>query len=232
MHPTYFPTAVPCYGASLPSTGSSPVASSPASNGTIKTLRLPAVPFASLRFLRSAIPREHTALFVSSVATACQATDLELITRYLRPGILSVETTGPPKFLGNPMVHLRMFFDPGRTACSSPKRSSRAVPAKKKTKTPTFVLFRGSIAWLLDSLSTLRSAGCPDTTQDSLPAVGYTLPDGFSYPRGSDEKFHPLPCRVPFSQACLAQLFLRCRAPSAAACSQPSAVPAPCVRPP
>ena len=32
--------------------------------------------------------------------------------------------------------------------------------------------YRSSIAWHLDSLSTLRGAGCPRTTQDSLPVVG------------------------------------------------------------
>ena len=32
--------------------------------------------------------------------------------------------------------------------------------------------FRSSIPWLSGSLSTLRSAGYPNTTQDSLPAVG------------------------------------------------------------
>jgi len=26
-----------------------------------------------------------------------------------------METTGPPRFLGNPNIHLHMFFDPGRT---------------------------------------------------------------------------------------------------------------------
>ncbi len=39
-------------------------------------------------------------------------------------------------------------------------------------------VFRRSIAWLSDSLSTLRGAGYPNPTQDSLPAVGRTLLDG------------------------------------------------------
>jgi hypothetical protein len=41
-------------------------------------------------------------------------------------------------------------------------------------------VFRRSIAWLSDWLSTLRSAGYPATTQDSLPAAGQALPDGLS----------------------------------------------------
>ena len=41
-------------------------------------------------------------------------------------------------------------------------------------------VFRRSIAWLSDSLSTLRRARYLTTTQDSLPAVGQTLLDGLS----------------------------------------------------
>jgi len=41
-------------------------------------------------------------------------------------------------------------------------------------------VFRSSIAWLSDSLSTLRRTGYPATTQDSLPAAGQALPDGLS----------------------------------------------------
>lgn len=64
MHPTYFPTAVPCYGASLPSTGSSPVTSSPAS--TVLSRRSDSLPFLSPRFVSFA-QRYHgnTRLFSS-----------------------------------------------------------------------------------------------------------------------------------------------------------------------
>jgi hypothetical protein len=41
-------------------------------------------------------------------------------------------------------------------------------------------VFRRSIAWLSDWLSTLRRTGYPRTTQDSLPAAGQALPDGLS----------------------------------------------------
>jgi hypothetical protein len=40
---------------------------------------------------------------------------LELVTRYLQPGRLSVETTGSPTFLGNPDCALALLFDPGGT---------------------------------------------------------------------------------------------------------------------
>src|SRR5580700_397263 len=48
-------------------------------------------------------------------------------------------------------------------------------------------VFRRSIAWLSDSLSTLRRVGYPDATQDSLPAVGQTLLDGL-LPAGFQRK--------------------------------------------
>ncbi len=44
-----------------------------------------------------------------------------------------------------------------------PLREPRGLPQRD---------FRSSITWLPGSLSTLRRAGYPDTTQDSLPAVG------------------------------------------------------------
>ena len=39
---------------------------------------------------------------------------------------------------------------------------------------------RSSIAWLTDSLFTLRSADYSNTTQNSLPVAGQALPDGVS----------------------------------------------------
>jgi len=50
-------------------------------------------------------------------------------------------------------------------------------------------LFRGSVARLSHSLSTLRRVGRPTATQDSLPAAGSALPDGIGYPQGSSERF-------------------------------------------
>ena len=87
-------------------------------------------------------------------------------------GIFRVEMAGPPKFLGNPNVHLLMFFDPGRTNDAYQFASLVLLPLKRKRKLRRKFLFRGSIAWLLNSLSTLRSAGYPGPTQDSLPAAG------------------------------------------------------------
>ena len=67
--------------------------------GTMRVLRLPAARPAALRFLGLAVPRLHS-LF-SLLDGRVHRRGLELVTRYLRPG-LSEETTGSPKFLGNP----------------------------------------------------------------------------------------------------------------------------------
>ncbi len=85
-----------------------------------------------------------------------------------------------PSSWGTPIVRLLMFFDSGRTACTRPLRSSSVALGMTKAKAPTIRVFRSSIAWLSDSLSTLRSAGYPNPTQDSLPAAGQALPDGLS----------------------------------------------------
>ena len=61
--------------------------------------------------------------------------------------------------------------------------------------------FRGSMARLGHSLSTLRSAGHPDTTQDSLPAAGQALPGGL-LPAGFRRKVSALHL-FPLSQAFL-----------------------------
>ena len=162
----------------FPPRGPRRVASSPASVGTIKTLRFLAVHFASLRFLRSAIPREHTAVFVSSVVAACRTTDLELVTRFSSRESLPWKQQGLPSSWGTRTSICTCSSTPvGRNVphqSGTPARSS----LKRERRLQHIILFRGSIAWLLDSLSTLRGAGCPNTTQDSLPAAGYALPGG------------------------------------------------------
>ena len=59
-----------------------------------------------------------------------------------------------------------------RVACQM--RDCCSLPLKRKRKLQREILFRGSIAWLLDSLSTLRSAGYPTPrkTRDLLKRMG------------------------------------------------------------
>ncbi len=58
------------------------------------------------------------------------------------------------------------------------------LPSPGSERDPTTIIFRGSITRPGHWLSTLRSLGCPRTTQDSLPAAGRStgrdwLPAGF-----------------------------------------------------
>ncbi len=76
----------------------------------------------------------------------------------------------------------------------------------KKQRLPRKV-FRSSIAWLSDWLSTLRSADYSNTTQDSLPVAGQALPDGISTRKVPLKGFKVADyISFPFPKLCLAQL--------------------------
>ena len=65
---------------------------------------------------------------------------LELVTRYLQPGITE-EATGPPKFLGNlDYPFARVLTDAGRIACTRPSRCSNVAPGPPSTEAPTMGL--------------------------------------------------------------------------------------------
>ncbi len=67
-------------------------------------------------------------------------------------------------------------------------------------------VFRSSIAWLSDSLSTLRSRSYLRPTQDSLPAAGQALPDGLSTRKVPMKGFRVASyISSPFPKLCLAQ---------------------------
>ena len=115
--------------------------------------------------------------------------------------LFSVETTGSPKFPGDPDVYMPCSptpVGPPRQARTSgrvrwPVRRFRSGPQSGSPETsygvsilpsagttssaPTTKLFRGSITRPAHSLSTLGREGHPSTTQDSLPAAGQALPD-------------------------------------------------------
>ena len=89
-------------------------------------------------------------------------------------------TPGSPKFLRNLNCPFAMFqTDAGRTAYTRPS-SAAAWPLVIEWQRLPRKVFRRSIAWLSDSLSTLRSADYSNNTQDSLPVAGQALLDGLS----------------------------------------------------
>ena len=166
--PPWFPPQVPSAGSTLPFTGSSE-ASSPAS-AVLWRCATPCAPGTGLGFLRPALPCAAPVVSLPAVQNA-------------QPrawGSSPVPTTGintqggnpgPPKFLGNPQCCYARVFDPGRTANSSPERSSRMAPVRGTTKAPALDLSR-----LMNGpdslLSTLRRVSYPTATQDSLPGAG------------------------------------------------------------
>jgi hypothetical protein len=84
--------------------------------GTIRALRLPAAPPASLRFLRSAVPsvRSH----IRSRGPDERPGRGPGLLRFGQPvpSYVPTETAGSPKFLGNPHCTFAGLFDPGRTS--------------------------------------------------------------------------------------------------------------------
>ena len=100
------------------------------------------------------------ALVVSLPSGRVNRRGLELVTRLLHPGIAE-ETTGSPKFLRNQL---------SVCTCSNPTPAGLLAPDHygaaawplviERQRLPRKV-FRRSIAWLSNSLSTLRSEGYP-----------------------------------------------------------------------
>ena len=103
----------------------------------------------------------------------------ELVTRYLPPGKSLRRRRDLPSSWRTPIVRLHMFHsDADRTAGTRPY-SAAAWPLVIERQRLLRKVFRRSIAWLSDSLFTLRSAGYPPT-QNSLPVAGQALPGRLS----------------------------------------------------
>jgi hypothetical protein len=103
------------------------------------------------------------------------------------------KTTGPPRFLGNPDVNVPCSPTPaGSRAPGQLRRRDAAFRPVNNVGSRGLYSSRGSMARPVHWLSTLRSAGRPGTTQDSLPAAGQALPGGGRYPAGSQRKVSAL----------------------------------------
>jgi hypothetical protein len=103
-----------------------------------------------------------------------------------------------------------------RLPCSNPTPAGPLAPDHcgaatwplvcKKQRLPRKV-FRSSIAWLSDSLSTLRGVSCLSTTQDSLPVAGQALLDGTPTRKVPMKGFKVVDyISFPLPKLCLAQL--------------------------
>jgi hypothetical protein len=141
MHSPSFPPADPQSDASLPSTWSGRVPC-PRFGGTIKALRLPAVPPAALSCLRLAVPRGAPG--ASLPRTQSQAPWAWSSLGAATPDAALARGNGQdlPSSRETPIAHSRMFFDPGRTARPSPWRCGSAAPARGTAKAPALGLSR------------------------------------------------------------------------------------------
>ena len=168
----------------LPSTGSFGIV--PPLPRYYWALRLLAVRPGSLRFLRSPVPiARYLFALLGQVRTAREPGGLMPLPR---SGV-STETARSPKFLGTPWLRA-LLFDPGGTAALGLYSASVLPSALSTASAPATNTFRGSIIRPASSPSTLRRAGHPATTQDSLPAAWPASPGGLGYPQGSFARFH------------------------------------------
>ena len=114
------------------------------------------------------------------------------------------ETTGSPKVPGGPRLSV--------CACATPTPAGPRAPDRYRAAAWPWVIerprlprgvFRRSIAWLPDSLFTLRRIGYPVSTQNSLPAVGQTLLGGLCTRKVPTEGFRVLVSSHPPSPSLL-----------------------------
>ena len=87
---------------------------------------------------------------------------------------LNVETTGLPRFLGNPSANMPCSSTPaGPAGPDQFSPTDAAFRSHKGVGSRDYKFFRGSMTRPIHSLSTLRRRDYSRTTQDSLPAVGH-----------------------------------------------------------
>ena len=159
----------------------------PCFNSTIKALRLPAAHPAALRFLRLEVPQRPLVVFALRRTSAPPKPGVgHPVTP---PGILTEETTGPPKFLENPDCPFAMIqSDSGRTAHTRPVRCSSVAPGTTTARAPTKGLSElNSMAFGLAVYAS--QCASPRPTQDSLPARWSGATERAVHPQGSDERF-------------------------------------------
>jgi len=167
-------------------------------------LRLPAAPPAALRCLRLAVPRLGSLFAPRRGEPACLGPGLGH--PVARPGFCA-ETTGPPRFLRIPHARMLRSRTPVESRCQAIRGTSMLPSVVVTTSASTPINSRGSITRPARSLCTLRSAGCPNATQHSVPAGGQPLPGGTRYPPGCSEGFrvHCSCISSPLSKLYLAQ---------------------------
>ena len=159
----------------------------------------------SLRFLRLAVPRFHSLFSLPDGRVHRQG--LELVTRYLRSGIRRGANRVLPSSWGTSVIRSPCSIPTPAELLMSDHCDTAARPLVCKQQRLPRKVFRSSIAWHSDWLSTLRSADYSHTTQDSLPVAGQALPDGVLTRKVPLKGFKVADyISFPFPMLCLAQL--------------------------
>lgn len=106
------------------------------------------------------VRRYHGIALVLSLSRGkCHHVSLELMTRYLHPGLYPWKRQELPSSWATPIIRLLMLFDSGETVRSRPDfRATAWPPLRERQRLSQRELSRSSITWLPDSLSTLRHA--------------------------------------------------------------------------
>jgi len=155
--------------------------------GTIKALRLPAALPAALRFLRLAVPREHSC-FACSAWRSAPTPSLELVTRYLRPGLLPWRRQDLPSSWGAPIPVCSCSSTPAGRRVPD-QNGTLAWPPLRERRRRRQEDFRGSLAWLPGSLPTYHVTVTRPTAQGSLPGAGQALLGGLGTRRAPINRF-------------------------------------------
>ena len=147
------------------------------------------------------VQRYHKVALVLSLShDKCHHVSLELVTRYLQPGVTcgNDRTSQVP---GRPQCTFARALRLRQVDCSRPDdahsvgfQNNRMAPAIGTTK----ALARNNLSKLNHTAFGLAvyasSHSLPRATQDSLPAVGQTLPDGLSTRRVTIKGFRFTSC--------------------------------------
>src|SRR5215472_16881651 len=158
----------------------------PCFGGTIKALRLPAAPPAALRCLRLAVPRRPLVRFAPRRTSAPPGPG---VGNPVAPaGIIAEETTGSPRFPGNPDCPFAMFNRRRQDCCHQ--------TATVQQRGPWYVKSRGSYERSFDSQShgvrtrCLRFAGwvTPPRRKSRFQPLVRRYWTGF-HPQGPYERF-------------------------------------------
>ena len=184
MCSAWFPPGDPPIGHALPSTGSSG-ASSPAST-VVWRGPTPCLPFAALRCLRLAIPGGASEVSLPSVPDArprARGSSSGPLYRHCPPG----DGQGIPSSWRTSIVCLPCSSTPAGLRTPDQYGVAAWPLVCVQQRLPQRV-FRRSIAWLSDSLSTLRRAGYPVRRKTRFRSLVRRCRTGF-HPQGSNGRF-------------------------------------------